>query len=659
MASSFSRFLAELKRRKVTRVAVVYVLVGLGVIEAVDIIGDRLLFPAWAIQFVIVLVLLGLPIALVLAWALEVTPEGIQRTPELTPEELAAHVPARWKASQWILAGMGVVLIGTGVYYVFFRGGEGGADGVEAPALAQSRVVVFPFQNLTGDPAFDDLGEATAYWITEGLSRTDEVNAVPTSSVVQAVGAYGEGASLADIATSLKAGIMVTGVIVLRGEDLEAQAQIADVATQEILNSVQGTGPAADRMAAADEVRGRVMSALSLHLGETDWGAFVQRPPSYEALQAYQRGQRLFVTQGEAAAIPYMEEAFRLDSTFATPLTFLGAIYGNQGRWAEADSVLAILTPRRHELSRGDALYHEYLLARNAGNNRARLNAARAWSEIDPYAAGYTHGNAAMFEGRPREAVEALTSTDPDDPLWSEWSAYWSRLTQAYLYLERYEEALEAARGYRERFPNNFVARQQEMAALMGLGRLEEIPSLLDEVEGMEPNASYSPGSTFRSAAVSYMYFGHLDQGRESAERAVSWYEAADPEGYRESMAIALYLAGRYQEALVILRALVDADPQSITSRGRLGVLLALTGDTAGAEAEERWLEELDRPYLLGNNTYWRAAVLAHLDRKDEAVRVLRQALAEGVSYNGRPVDPWLMPLWGFQPFQQLVAPRG
>lgn len=658
VALKLSYLLAELKRRKVTRVALVYILVGLGVIEAVDIIGDRLLFPQWAIQFVIVLVLLGLPIALVLAWALEVTPEGIRRTLDLPPEELAAHGPDRWRASNWVMAGMGLVLICAGVYYVFFRGEEAPRI-AEVAALPQDRVVVFPFDNLSGDPAFDDLGEATAHWVTDGLSRTEEVRAVPTSAVVQAVAAYGEGAAPADIATSLQAGLMVTGVVTRRGEELELQAQLADVATQEILESVQGSGPASNPMAAADDLRGRVMSALALRLGKLNWSTLVHAPPTYEALKAYQRGQRVFVTQGSAASIPFLEEAYRLDTTFATPINFLGAAYGNLELWAEADSVLAIITPHRHELSRWEALYLEYLLARNAGENQARLNAARALSEVDPYTAGYTHGNAAMAEGRPREALAALTGADPDDPLWREWTAYWTRLFQAHFALGQYEEALEVARKRRERFPSSLIARQHEVAALIALGRLDEVEPILDEVETIEPTPNNSPGSVFRYVAVSFLRFSHPDRGRELAERSVAWYTAAHPERYQADRAFSLYLVERPDEALPLQRALVEEDPESITPRGRLGVLLAVSGDTAGAEAQEQWLAGLDRPYLHGESSYWRAAILAHLDRRDEAVRVLRQALSEGRSYGERAMDPWLMPLWDHGPFEQLVAPRG
>jgi hypothetical protein len=70
-------------------------------------------------------------------------------------------------------------------------------------------------------------------------------------------------------------------------------------------------------------------------------------------------------------------------------------------------------------------------------------------------------------------------------------------------------------------------------------------------------------------------------------------------------------------------------------------------------------MAELDRPYLHGAGNYWRAAILAHLDRRVEAVQVLRQALQEGLSYSLLFLDQWLMPLWDFEAFEQLVAPRG
>ncbi len=79
-ASSISTFLRELKRRKVFRVAAVYAIAGWLILQVVETIFPRLNLPDWSITFVIVFVIIGFPIALILAWAFELTPEGVKHT---------------------------------------------------------------------------------------------------------------------------------------------------------------------------------------------------------------------------------------------------------------------------------------------------------------------------------------------------------------------------------------------------------------------------------------------------------------------------------------------------------------------------------------------------------------------------------------------------
>jgi hypothetical protein len=87
---------AELKRRKVVRVAVVYAATAFVIPQAADIMLPSLGVPDWALSLIVVLVILGCPIALVLAWALELTPKGIMRTESAaTEEEEAATAPER------------------------------------------------------------------------------------------------------------------------------------------------------------------------------------------------------------------------------------------------------------------------------------------------------------------------------------------------------------------------------------------------------------------------------------------------------------------------------------------------------------------------------------------------------------------------------------
>src|SRR4051812_24971222 len=85
---NFGDFLAELKRRNVYKVAVAYGVVGWLVVQVATSVLPTFHAPEWVAQTLIVLVLLGFPVALVIAWAFEMTPEGMKRTENISPDEL-------------------------------------------------------------------------------------------------------------------------------------------------------------------------------------------------------------------------------------------------------------------------------------------------------------------------------------------------------------------------------------------------------------------------------------------------------------------------------------------------------------------------------------------------------------------------------------------
>ena len=87
---SHQRFFAELKRRHVFRIAAVYGGVGFVIVQAADVFVPALHLPPWIMTAVALLVVLGFPIAILIAWAFELTPEGLRKTEDATPDELDA-----------------------------------------------------------------------------------------------------------------------------------------------------------------------------------------------------------------------------------------------------------------------------------------------------------------------------------------------------------------------------------------------------------------------------------------------------------------------------------------------------------------------------------------------------------------------------------------
>src|SRR5882762_997167 len=135
-------FFAELKRRNVYKVAVAYAVVGWLVIQISSTVLPTFHAPEWVVQTLVVLVALGFPIALVIAWAFELTPEGIKRTEEA---DLAA--PARAKSYAWVYVAIVASVLSLGL---FFLGRYTARDA--APASAKS-IAVLPFENLSEDKA--------------------------------------------------------------------------------------------------------------------------------------------------------------------------------------------------------------------------------------------------------------------------------------------------------------------------------------------------------------------------------------------------------------------------------------------------------------------------------------------------------------------------
>src|SRR6478672_9303878 len=139
-------FFSELKRRNVYKVAVAYAVVGWLIIQVATQVFPFLEIPTWIVRLVIALVAIGFPIALIIAWAFELTPEGLKRT-----EDVDLATSARQPRKHvWIL----VVIVGAAFSIgLFFIGRYTGRNGTprqsEAATVTQKSIAVLPFENLS------------------------------------------------------------------------------------------------------------------------------------------------------------------------------------------------------------------------------------------------------------------------------------------------------------------------------------------------------------------------------------------------------------------------------------------------------------------------------------------------------------------------------
>src|SRR6185437_3226412 len=148
-------FFAELKRRNVYKVGVAYAVVGWLIAQVATQIFPFLEIPNWAIRLVVLLIVIGFPIALIIAWAFELTPEGIKRTEEVDPAALARQP----RKHAWIV----VVIVGAALSVALFFFGRYSAqtprqdtsaartDATRVSTVPQKSIAVLPFENLSDD----------------------------------------------------------------------------------------------------------------------------------------------------------------------------------------------------------------------------------------------------------------------------------------------------------------------------------------------------------------------------------------------------------------------------------------------------------------------------------------------------------------------------
>src|SRR5215468_9629657 len=150
-----SSFFAELKRRNVYKVAVAYAIVGWLLIQIATQVFPFLEIPNWIIRLVIALVAIGFPIALVIAWAFELTPEGLKRTEDIDPAALARQPRKHaWIVVAIVGAALSVGLFFFGRYSAQTPRQNASVARTEAAALStisQKSIAVLPFENLSDD----------------------------------------------------------------------------------------------------------------------------------------------------------------------------------------------------------------------------------------------------------------------------------------------------------------------------------------------------------------------------------------------------------------------------------------------------------------------------------------------------------------------------
>lgn len=220
----YQRLFAELKRRKVFQVALVYGATAFVVLQVAELLATGLDLPGWVFRAITLLALVGFPIALVLTWALEITPEGVRRTEAASGEEveriIAQPAVKRWPSG--LAALVGVALLVAGAWYVGRQSGPSGAEAVEAGTVEAS-IAVLPFADMSPAGDQEHFSDGISEELLNLLARVPELRvAARTSSFAF----RDQNLPIPVIADSLNVAHVLEGSVRKAGEEVRITAQL-------------------------------------------------------------------------------------------------------------------------------------------------------------------------------------------------------------------------------------------------------------------------------------------------------------------------------------------------------------------------------------------------------------------------------------------------
>ena len=559
----------------------------------------------------------------------------------------------------WLNILLAAPLAAVGIWYAFNRAPP-------APPAQSSRLLIAPFENLTGDPRLDYVGRIAASRLALNFAENGSIDVVPMNTVLMALRDTTGGTAdrLQRLSSATHAGFLASGSVVRRGDSLEFQAQVSDLRTgKPEVTLPPVAGPTTDPSVAIDALGDRLMGALGLRR-DTQILPRGYRAPSYAASREFAAGFERFTGQGDViGSRPFFERAIALDSTYTQAYQLLARQYINAGEFDRADSMLKRIDRLANGLTPAERLISAYSRAELDGSWPAMLRAAEELVARDSSAlALYLTGEARVAMLRPAPAI--LEAAQPTYDLMSGGAAQQLRrfLAESYHETGAYDRELRTLLDLQRTYPS----AEQAMRArrLRSYAGSKAGATALIVADSLLRDAVDSTGADAMNVTVAAEEFrAHGDAATATRLLAMvrAWYArvpAQSPAPARRfSEGIALLMSGAADSAAARF-ASVARDTTRLDAAGYLGLAAVARNDRARARAIADSLGAMRRPWLFGANTFARAAIMGALGDRPLAVQLLRQAHAEGQWMDGWHYATALDSLRGYAPFEALIRPE-
>jgi len=514
-------FLAELKRRNVYKVAVAYIVACWALSQGIAQVLPVFDVPNWVVRFIVILIILGLPVALGLAWAFEITPEGIKRTEDVDVTQPHSFGGA-WIYIAILGAVISVALFFLGRYTA--RESAGAAHTESVTRIPQKSIAVLPLLNESGDPGDEYFSDGLSEELIAALGQIRDLKVIGRSSSFRFKDRKEEPKTIGE---KLGVRTLLEGTVRKQGDKVRIVAELINAADGTELWSRIFDRELKDIFAVQAEIAQAVAASLELTLlGGKDRTAASASTKNVEAHNAYLQGHFYFArrnTEDYRKAISFFDQAIRLDPDYALAYaerseawTFIGDLSTEEKKqaWAAA----------KRDAEKAVAV----------GPNLAEAHAALGWVRFFSewkFAEGLAELN------RARELAPANPTAN-------------DLLARVLIYVNQLAEAEKLARQAIEFEPLAYLARGNLARILLAEGKLDEADSEARKSAELQPTGA---GNHRWQVVVAVL--------RGDGETALREAQLEPNEGYhRFELALAYYARGDRAAADAALAEMVAND---------------------------------------------------------------------------------------------------
>jgi len=515
-------FFAELRRRHVYRVAIAYAVVAWLLIQVATQVFPFFEIPNWVVRLVVLLTVLGFPVALVIAWAFELTPEGIKRAADVGSTESIAH----WSTRKFAALIISVAILAAGVpLFQLSRSKPTWLPWTDVDSTtSQKSIAVLPLLNESGNPGDEYFSDGLSEELIAALAQIKGLKVIGRSSSFRFKDQKEDSKSIGE---KLGVSTLLEGTVRKNGDRVRIVAELINTADGSEIWSRTFDRELKDIFAVQAEIAEAVATSLKLTLlGTEDGSAQKASTKSMEAHNAYLQGHFYFQRRNledYRKAVGFFDQAIRLDTDYAL------AYAERSEAWAWIGDLSSEKKKEAWKAAGSDA---EKAIA--VDPNLAEAHAALGWVRF-------------FIEWKFAEGLAELRRAQQLSP-WNPTAN--DLLARVVVYFGQFEQAEKVARQSIELDPLAYQARISLARVLFAEGKLDETEAAARKAAELQP-----------TAAGNHRFQVFVAIQRGDGEAALREAQLEPNEGYRRfELALADYTRGERRAADEALAELIAKD---------------------------------------------------------------------------------------------------